>query len=136
MIKLIPVQDVKQRHRLLFDLLSERNKNQSISHHEMPRFEDHVEFVDSEPYLAWYFILDEHEDMIVGSIYLTQQREIGISIFSMFRGHGYATGAIKKVMKDHPGRFVANINPRNLASVRLFNQFNSKLIQHTYEVSL
>lgn len=133
MLKLIPIYQVDGRYKILYELLGERTPEQSISHKGMPSFEEHCEFVDSNPYPYWYFIHDEDGAGIVGSIYLTDSREIGISIFEQFRGNGYATKAIQGLIKHHPGRFLANINPANQASINLFKKFGARHIQNTYE---
>ena len=65
--------------RVLYELLSERTPEQSISHKRMPPLAEHAAFVldhmTHQPhYQAWYTI---HTDEVVGSIYLTHMREIG-----------------------------------------------------------
>jgi RimJ/RimL family protein N-acetyltransferase len=114
--------------RRLYDLLAERKPEQSISHKRMPSWEEHVAFVESRPYEAWYLIdvVTENVDdvalitEIAGAVYLSRQREIGIGIFERFRGNGYASHAVRSLMTRHPGRFLANINPANEPSIKLF----------------
>lgn len=117
----------------LYDLLAERKPEESISHKAMPSLENHFKFVASKPYKAWYYIIGE-EGEIVGSIYLTEAREIGIGIFKKFRRRGYAIDAIKRLMEMYPGRFLANINPANSASIKLFSRIGCTHIQNTYEL--
>lgn len=120
-------------HVRLWELLAERTPEQSISHQQMPTLSEHIRFIDSQPYLAWYFIL--LLDELVGCIYLTHQREIGISIYQAYQGNGYAKQAIGVLMQAYPGEFYANINPANKASINLFTKhFGGKLIQHTYKL--
>ena len=119
---------------VLYELLKERTPEQSISHKEMPSWDDHLDFIASRPYFAWYLIWADSD--VVGAIYLTKQREIGIGIFKEFKSKGYGTEAVKKLMELHPGKFYANINPDNFASRMFFQeQFGAKLIQHTYVLS-
>jgi len=132
MIKLESVYDNEDHFEILYNLLLEREVNQSISHKAMPTAHSHIEFVDSEPYLAWYFIQDG--DHSVGSVYLTHQREIGISVFKQYRGKGYGRKAMELLLLAHPGKFLANINPKNEASIRFFEGFGAKHIQNTYEI--
>ena len=120
------------KYYYLYALLKERELSQSISHRVMPGYLDHIDFVDSRPYYAWYFI--EHDGHVSGSIYLSKQREIGISVFKKDQKQGVATWAIKELMDIHPGKFLANINPDNIASANLFKKFGFKLIQHTYGI--
>ena len=120
--------------QVLYDLLKERQPYQSISHVEMPSFEEHKEFVASRPYFAWYMIYQDGD--IVGTIYLTDRREVGIWIFDKHRSKGYATKAVELLMRSHPGKFLANINPDNFASRMFFEEkFGAKLLQQTYVFS-
>ena len=116
----------------LYNLLFERTKEQSISHKAMPSYEEHLRFIASKPYMAWYLI--EVNGAMVGAVYLSKQREIGISIFKQWQGQGFAWDAVTELMRRHPGRFLANINPANVASIGLFTNLNFKHIQNTYEL--
>lgn len=114
----------------LYELLGERTITQSISHKKMPTYGEHVAFVKSEPYKAWYLICDDSE--IVGSVYLTHANELGIFIFKRAQGHGYAIQALMEIMSQFKGPFLANINPDNLDSKALFLGLGFKMIQVTY----
>jgi len=94
--------------------------------------EDHQKFVYSSPYLIWSII--KYMDEPVGAIYLTHQREVGIFVFKRYRGNGFAEQAIKALMRRVPGRFLANVNPKNRASKRLFRKLGGKKIQETFEL--
>lgn len=106
--------------RLLYQLLQERKPEESISHKEMPTWEEHCTFVMSQPYLGWY--LAWVNDKVVGACYLTHQREIGVSILLSERGHGYGVDAVQCLIAKFPGRFLANINPANSASLMMFRK--------------
>ena len=131
----VKFEDVYVNHfvGMLYALLKERTENQSISHKEMPSFDEHIAFIESRPYLYWYRI--RNEDSCVGAIYLTEKREIGIGIFKIFQRQGYATAAVNQLMKLHPGKFLANINPQNEYSIHLFKSLGFKHIQNTYAKS-
>lgn len=117
--------------QVLYDLLAERTVEQSISHERMPTFRDHIAFVVSEPYEAWYVI--EANTEMVGAIYLSRSDEIGIGIFRRFARRGYATGAILMLMRAHPrSRYLANVAPTNAASAALFASLGFNLVQHTW----
>jgi GNAT superfamily N-acetyltransferase len=131
-MKLIPVDKHKDAVVILYDLLSERERSESISHKSMPPIGKHREFIASNPYLAWYLI--EVEGDIVGATYITRQRELGIGVLKPHRGHGYGKEALRIIMHKHPGRFLANINPANEKSIKLFGKLGFGLIQHTYEL--
>lgn len=128
-VTLTSVYDRPDRAQLLYKLLSERDETVSISHKRMPCWGDHVRFIESKPYAAWYFIGDE-----VGACYLSKQNEIGIFIFREHRGKGYGRAAIEALMEKHGRRrYLANINPRNESSAALFAKLGFNLCQHTYE---
>lgn len=115
------------------EILKEREPYQSISHKSLPTWDKHCEFIRTHPYRAWYAIRTALGDW-AGCVYLSRNREIGIGILKKHQGRGYATAAIQLLMARHPGRFLANINPANEASIRLFAKFGAKHIQNTYEL--
>ena len=92
----------------LYELLSERNKNENISHRKMPSFVEHKKFVMSKPYSIWYIILIKKNR--VGAIYVSKQNEIGIHIKKKFRKFGIGESAIQSLMIKNPrNRYLANI---------------------------
>lgn len=120
------------RHALLYRLLAERGEEANISHKEMPSDAQHILFVESHPYQAWYFICDPEP---VGACYLSRLNEIGVFVFAEHQKKGYAREAVKAVIEKHgPGRYLANIGPRNEASRFLFKGLGFKHIQDTYEM--
>lgn len=125
----------------LYRLLEERDDPKiNISHRTMPKYCEHLSFVQSKPYEAWYFIVIDNADppigcSTVGAIYLTKRNEIGIHLFKQYRGMGYGRRAIAKLMSMHgKRRYLANINPKNDPSRALFVSLGFKAIQHTYEL--
>lgn len=128
-MNLISIYNVPDHKSLLYSLLLERTPEQSISHKEMPSLSEHIRFIESEPYKAWYMI--DVTEKYVGAIYLTHFDEIGVFIFNKHKGNGYAKEAIAELMKIHPGRKLANVNPANIPSYRLFESLG-KVIQHTF----
>ncbi len=120
------------RHKLLYQLLDERDETINISHRQMPSFGDHVRFVEGRPYADWNFICVGDE--LVGAIYLSRADEIGIFMFGKFRGMGYGRRAIIALMDKHGRRrYLANVNPRNDPSRALFVSLGFTVCQHTYE---
>jgi RimJ/RimL family protein N-acetyltransferase len=115
---------------LLYQLLMERAPHQSISHTKMPTLKDHKEFFDSKPYQCWYLVYAEGQ--AVGACYLSKQREIGIGILMEYRGRGYGKAAVQELMRKWPGRFLANINPANEPSIRMFTGMGFNHLQNTY----
>ncbi len=133
-MKLASVYEIDYAPYFLYVLLGQRDPSENISHKSMPTIEQHVAYMASRPYIAWYLLDVEHVGY-VGAIYLTSQREIGIWIHKDQRGLGYAKQAINMLMLRHPGRFLANIAPTNPISQSLFKGIGFKHIQNTFELS-
>ena len=127
---LLPVEANGWCLRLLYALLSERTPEQSISHRAMPTWFEHCAFVASKPYLAWYVIRVGND--FVGAIYLTHRHEIGVGIFREQQRRGYARAAVLRLMELYPGKFLANVNPKNEASRKLWESLGFNLLQVTY----
>ena len=127
-MNLVNAYDYPGREQILYDLLMERTREQSISHKVMPPWIEHVRFVQSQPYQHWYLI---EVDAVVGAIYLTLDDEIGVFIFREHAGHGYGEMAITELIRKHPGPKLANVNPANTASMELFSSLG-KVIQVTF----
>ena len=138
-MKMIPIAEHPGHAQILWDLLAEREPSASISHRKMPTMGEHLAFVEKmdpdnghlyDRYMIWDLI--EVDGRIVGSIYLTQDDEIGISIFKAHQRKGYATAAIKKLMVEcMVGPFYANVAPTNTASRAMFEKLGFKVIQQT-----
>lgn len=116
--------------QFLYELLDNRPEVMNISHQQMPTWEQHLAFIESRPYAAWYIV--GRND---GTVYLTKQNEIGIHLMSSRRA-GLGTKAIKQLMNLHPReKYLANIAPGNEASAEFFKRFNFKHIQNTLAVT-
>lgn len=121
--------------KFLYELLRERDPKANISHKKMPTFQEHGEFVKSKPYKKWYVI--KFENQKIGSVYLTEQNEIGIFIKKEYQGNNFGNQILKLLINKNPEkRFLANVNPKNKKSINFFKKNNFKLIQHTYELEL
>ena len=117
--------------RFLYDLLKERDPRSNISHKKMPTYDEHVKFVMSKPYSKWYII--QYKNQNVGSIYLSNQNEIGIFIKTNMQDRGIGEIALKLLMKYNPyPRYLANISPQNKRSIKFFKKNGFNLIQYTY----
>ena len=127
-LKIVSNSDIE----FLYQLLSERDIKENISHRKMPTFEKHKKFVLSKPYTKWYIIF--FKKIKIGSIYLSESNEIGIFLNKNIQNQGIGKTALDLLMKKNPRkRFLANVNPKNTISSKFFKNNNSKLIQHTYE---
>jgi RimJ/RimL family protein N-acetyltransferase len=119
-------------HRFLYELLKKRDPRANISHRMMPTYQEHVKFVKSKPYKAWYVIC--LDDIQIGSIYLSKQNEIGIFLLKKYQGKNIGQQALESLIRLHrEKRYLANVNPKNHKSASFFKKNNFKLIQHTYE---
>lgn len=130
-------------YEFLYELLEEREETTNISHRKMPSWEEHIEFVNSNPYRVWHIIICGNNK--AGSFYITNDNEIGIFIKKAYQKQGIA----KKVLKEYIGEWahlemnnplevnvLANINPQNEASIKLFEGLGFKHIQNTYRITL
>lgn len=121
----------------LWDLLEERPKVARISHKRMPSYAKHAQFIKDRPYLAWYLVRATYFDegprqTTVGSIYITSRHEVGLSIFQRYQRKGYGREAVRLLRERHPGPLLANINPRNEASIAFWKSLGFELRQVTY----
>ena len=150
MIELVDVYSHPQHEVILYRLLRERSTEDdrfvNISHRKLPSWEEHEAFVQRNPYWCWYFIMIPKEDggepWVAGTIYVTRRNEIGIILFKAFRGKRIGTEALGALLaKEKPqpaipgersGQFIANINPGNEASKRLFSYYGFKIVQETW----
>ena len=137
-MKLIPVKEYPSHHvaQVLYELLKVRAPEENISHRIMPTWTDHVNFITSNPYEAWYLIEKDPSEYL-GTIYLTRNNEIGINLFPKYRGMGYGPQAITKIMElKGKRRYLANINPKNERSKKMFEKLGFVHIQNTYELKI
>lgn len=125
---------------ILYELLLEADADINISNHEPPSWEEHLAFVKENPYRNWWLM--KAENRYIGALYLTRNNEVGIRIFKAEQGKGYGFQAIKSIMQVYlplPGiksvrsdKWLANINPNNEPSIRMFEKLGFKHIQNTY----
>jgi len=131
-IKLKPV--TKNDALFLYDLLKARNPIANISHKKIPSYNEHVNFILSNPYAVWYII--EYEGKNIGSIYLSKQDEIGISLFDNLLYDKIGKNIIKFLMKNNPRkRYLAKISPRNKKLQNFFVNNGFTGLEYTYEIT-
>jgi RimJ/RimL family protein N-acetyltransferase len=134
-MKLIPISEHPDSAAILFDLLLERDETVNISHKKMPTWEQHLNFIASSPYKCWYLV--EVESAIVGNVYLTHANEIGVFLFKEHQHRGYGASAVTELIEHHgPGIFLANINPANEFSQRMFERLGFRFVQKTYKLEV
>ena len=70
----------KKNLEFLYELLKARKH--SISHKEIPSFDEHSSFVENHPYYKWFIV--EKQSSLIGSIYIHNDNSIGIDILDQF----------------------------------------------------
>ena len=130
-IKLKPV--TKNDALFLYDLLKTRDPLASISHKKMPSYDEHVNFILSNPYAVWYII--EYEEEKTGSIYLSKQDEIGISLVDNSLYDKIGKSVIKLLIKNNPRkRYLAKTSPQNKKLQNFFINNGFTGLEYTYEI--
>jgi hypothetical protein len=144
-MRLIPVEPWNETHlQALYKLLEERPAAANISHKVLPTWEEHCQFVlgmapglrdefsrQHPRYRRWDLVCEENS-RIVGAVYLTNRDEIGISIFAGDQRMGYASAALRMLIKEcGPRDYLANVAPGNSASLLFFAKHGFIPIQHT-----
>ena len=130
----IKLNQVTKNHMLfLYELLKNKDPNSNISHKKMPSYDEHVEFVMSKPYTNWYII--ECDKKNVGTIYLSKQDEIGISINNDYEYDQIAKTALKLLMKLNPRkRYLANVSPKDVKSQEFLLKNGFTGLEYIYEM--
>ena len=117
----------------LYDLLKNKDPNANISHKKMPSYDEHVEFVMSKPYTNWYII--ECDKKNVGTIYLSKQDEIGISINNDYEYDQIVKPALKLLMKlNQRKRYLANTNPKDVRAQEFLLKNGFTGLEYVYEL--
>lgn len=140
--RLVKVAQVAKAAQILWDLMHEVELHQAISHVTMPTWEEHLSFVQRYPFRIWYLI--EAEGIFVGYISLSRHNEIGLRLFREHQRKGHGSWAVRELIRMwagdlakpraglQRGGFLANINPANEASLKLFASLGFKHVQNTY----
>lgn len=132
--------------QLLYELLRERSEEHdavvNISHRALPPYKQHLAFMRSKPYRAWYLV--KADGIAIGNVTLGEMNEIGIVLARAHRGKGYGKQALRLLLERYQprpaiparrvGQFIAHINPKNEASIRLFTGLGFALKQQTYQL--
>ena len=117
----------------LYELLKNKDPNANISHKKMPSYDEHVEFVMSKPYTNWYII--EYDKKNVGTIYLSKQDEIGISINNDYEYDQIVKPALKLLMKlNQRKRYLANTNPKDVRAQEFLLKNGFTGLEYVYEL--
>ena len=122
---------------ITYDLLLQRRHG--ISHRLAPVFEDHVKFVNSNPYRAWYLAMNNQK--AVGTFYLSKENTIGINISEI--NYEQTVAAIINYVKNNysplpeiksvrASIFTINVPPTNLLLIKILEKLDKEIIQICY----
>lgn len=124
----------KDDYQFLYEMLCERDPVENITHARIPDYDEHVRFVDSNPYSKWYIVYLDDEK--IGTVYLSKQDEVGIFLKKKYQSKGIGKSALDLLIEKNPrNKYYANVNPKNSKSIQFFENFGFKLMQNTYELS-
>ena len=119
----------------LYELLKNKDPSTNISHKKMPSYDEHIEFVMSKPYTNWYII--ECDKKNVGSIYLSKQDEIGISIDNDYEYDKIVRPALKLLVKLNPRkRYLVNVSPDDIRSQEFLLKNGFTGLEYVYEMKI
>ena len=123
----------------LYHLLAQRKETVCISHRQMPTYYEHYMFWDRNQYdISQLYLMDE---LPIGVGYVSKEGEFGIFVEESHQGKGFGTLILNdlKEKAKKAGKWVsvlANINPLNEPSKKLFVKAGFKHIQETYRLDL
>ena len=130
-IKLKPV--TKNDALFLYELLKTKDPIANISHKKMPSYDEHVNFILSNPYAIWYII--EYEGKKIGSVYLSKHDEIGIYLVDNSLYDKIGKSVIKLLIKNNPRkRYLAKVSPQNKKLQNFFVNNGFIGLEYTYEI--
>ena len=132
--KIIPTLD---QIKLLYLQLKERSYN--ISHKVLPSFEEHKDFVNNNPYRAWFIV--KHESSFIGNIYIQYDNSVGLNI-----GENITSFQIQKVLSliysqlsplesvpsSRRGGYFVNVPSSNISLQKKLNFIKCIEIQRAY----
>ena len=103
--------------KFLYEMLEERELIQNITHKKIPSYNEHVNFIKSNPYSNWYIIFENNKK--IGTVYLSKENEVGVFIIKKNQRNGIGKESLKKLIKKNPRKkFFANVNPKNYNSIK------------------
>lgn len=141
-ISFIDVYQAPSAAQTLYELLQSRSKAEAISHSGLPSLEQHLRFFDSKPYRYWYLV--DVDGVIAGTLYLTEENTIGLSISEPFADERPAI--IRKAIAEHEplpaipskriARFAMNVSPSNDSLIKDVITSGGDHVQNTYVFGL
>jgi len=124
---------------ILYKLLKERKHN--ISHIDLPKYENHKNFVKNNPYREWYIIY--LLGRVCGTFYIQNDNSIGINInepnesiiYELFEFISNNFSPKKEVSSKIPNYFYVNVANTNKKLIDIINNLGHNQIQVTFKLS-
>ena len=114
----------------LDEMLKERDSTVNVTPQKLPLFSEHLEFLKSKPYDAWYII--EIESKQVGHIYIDNENRIGWFIKREFKGFGFVIPAFEELKILHKRKnYLGKVNPNNFEAQNLLTKLKF-VLKNTY----
>lgn len=122
----------------LYELLKMRSATHSISHNKMPEYAEHELFFKSKPYRHWYLVRQCNKT--IGSVYITENNEIGLFIPEPFthlqsevlRIVIASNEPLPAVKSKRVAQFSINSNPENAQLISAITSAGGVHVQNTY----
>jgi len=104
--------------KFLYEMLKERDSIINVTHKKLPSFAQHLQYIKSQPYDAWYIILVESKK--VGHIEIFSDDRIGWFLKKEFKGFGFVIPAFEELKKLHKReKYIGKVNPKNFEAQNL-----------------
>ena len=136
-LQFIEINKKSDKHiKFLYKNLIERKFN--ISNNAIPSMEEHISFVQNNPYFKWFIV--EKLNHFIGSFYIMDNNSIGINLEANQNIHiKDIINFIKRNYKPFPpiksvrsGNFFINVAAQDHEKIDALQTIKSKLIQSTY----
>lgn len=123
----------------LYDLLSCRLHG--ISHHAMPSFNDHANFVANHPYRAWFFV--RSGESVIGTLNLNNDNTVGLSLIPGLIDSHYLSciefiksnfEPLPEIKSVRAAFFAINVSPKNKELIDKLTRINRDILQITYNL--
>ena len=125
---LLRLVEKKEEHSKILYKLLEKKRN-TISHNQMPPYEDHKKFVFNHPYRSWMIIYDNNE--VNGSIYIHNDNSIGLNLMYNLPNHELEAilnkitsefAPLKEQKSVVPNYFFLNVSPDEKELIKSLNE--------------
>ena len=138
-LNLVDIEPTDKQIEILYDLLKLREY--SISHINLPEFDEHKEFVINNPYRVWMLVYQKQ--IPIGTIYISNDNSIGISlkkptdilVRSLINNVTEKYKPLPAIKSRRGRHFHINLNPKNQELISILEKIGLVHIQSTYAIS-